>query len=238
MTGSTAEMIQERLKMLRMVFHSLNSEWEDLQVRFGSSLGLASTIDQGDLFLEMANQALDDEASGTMHQTNQPAADVHKPAICFESEANIGCDSQETLTTANNPHIFIRTFGHFDVFVDGEAILFHHSKAKELLALLVDRRGGFVGATEAISCLWEDEPANSTTLSRCRKAAMHLRETLCANGIENLMETVSGKRRIRVGICVCDYYQYLHRTADNSYKTPDSYLSEYSWAENTVAREH
>ena len=41
-----------------------------------------------------------------------------------------------------NVHIFIRTFGYFDVFVDGVPILFRSEKAKELLALLVDRRGG------------------------------------------------------------------------------------------------
>lgn len=34
-----------------------------------------------------------------------------------------------------NAHIFIRTFGYFDVFVDGVPILFRSEKAKELLAL-------------------------------------------------------------------------------------------------------
>ena len=37
------------------------------------------------------------------------------------------------------PHIFIRTFGYFDLFIDGVAVSFNRSKAKEMLAFLVDR---------------------------------------------------------------------------------------------------
>jgi hypothetical protein len=37
--------------------------------------------------------------------------------------------------------VFIRTFGYFDIFVNSHPIEFSCSKAKELLALLVDRGG-------------------------------------------------------------------------------------------------
>ena len=48
----------------------------------------------------------------------------------------------------------------YDVFINGQAILIPHAKAKELLALLVHRRGGFVTQHEIIAHLWEDEEAN------------------------------------------------------------------------------
>lgn len=237
LSGISTEILQERLNMLGMICNSLNSEWPDLQVRFGSNLGLASQIEQGDVFLEKANQLLQREETETLHRIT-PFTQNGQAAVAYPGNAaSNGCNSREELTVKVKHHIFIRTFGHFDVFVDGEAILFNHSKAKELLALLVDRRGGFVGSTEAISCLWEDEPANNTTLARCRKAAFHLRETLQKHGIEYLMETVNGKRRITSGNCDCDYYQYLQHVTDGSHQIPDSYLCEYSWAENTVAHE-
>ena len=44
------------------------------------------------------------------------------------------------LTKMEGKRIVIRTFGYFDIFVDGETIPFSCKKAKELLALLVDRR--------------------------------------------------------------------------------------------------
>ena len=43
--------------------------------------------------------------------------------------------------TAGAGRICIRTFGYFDVFVEGKPIAFRNKKSKELLALLVDRRG-------------------------------------------------------------------------------------------------
>ena len=46
------------------------------------------------------------------------------------------------LTKMEGKRIVIRTFGYFDIFVDGETIPFSCKKAKELLALLVDRMGG------------------------------------------------------------------------------------------------
>ena len=44
------------------------------------------------------------------------------------------------LTKMEEKRIVIRTFSYFDIFVDGETIPFSCKKAKELLALLVDRR--------------------------------------------------------------------------------------------------
>ena len=42
------------------------------------------------------------------------------------------------LTKMEGKRIVIRTFGYFDIFVDGETIPFSCKKAKELLALLVE----------------------------------------------------------------------------------------------------
>lgn len=53
-----------------------------------------------------------------------------------------------------NERVFIKTFGRFDVFVDGLAIHFKSSKSKELLALLVDNQGGVITMEVAISILW------------------------------------------------------------------------------------
>ena len=80
-------------------------------------------------------------------------------------------DSMEDIDTSHSPAseseeylvtkgIYIRTFGYFEVFVNGEALLIQNAKAKELLAILVDRRGVYVSQADLISCLWEDEPVN------------------------------------------------------------------------------
>ena len=40
--------------------------------------------------------------------------------------------------------VHFRTFGRFDVFINGESVHFPNAKAKELLALCIDHRGGKV----------------------------------------------------------------------------------------------
>lgn len=41
----------------------------------------------------------------------------------------------------SSDHIVVQTFGNFEIFVDGETLVFHRVKAKELLAYLIDRNG-------------------------------------------------------------------------------------------------
>lgn len=129
----------------------------------------------------------------------------------------------------------IRTFGYFDVFVDDKPIAFRNEKSKELLALLVDRRGGFVSSEEAIGFLWEDEPANSVTLARYRKVALRLKNLLEEYGISEIVESVNGKRRIATEKVQCDLYDYLTGREEHAQLFKGSYLTNYSWGETTLA---
>ncbi len=136
---------------------------------------------------------------------------------------------------AEGRKIEIRTFGYFDIFVNGKPVPFKSSKAKELLAILVDRRGGYVTAGEAISYLWENEDANKVTLARYRKVAMRLKNELKENGIQDLVITSEGKRCINQKIVKCDLYDYLSDREKNSELFRGSYLLNYSWGEFTLS---
>lgn len=130
--------------------------------------------------------------------------------------------------------VFIRTFGYFDVFVDGTPIPFRHKKSKELLALLVDRKGGYVSSEEAIGFLWEEEPIHSLTLARYRKVALRLKNTLEAYGISDIVESVDGKRRIVTSKVRCDLYDYLSKEEVYQSLFKGNYLTNYSWGETTL----
>lgn len=134
-----------------------------------------------------------------------------------------------------NKRVYIRTFGYFDVFIDGKAILIQHAKAKELLALLVDRRGGFVTSRDIIAGLWENEDADKVTLARCRKVFMLLNETLKAYGIEDILESNKGSRRIKPEMVNCDLYNYLSGLKEFSHLYKGVYMQNYSWSELTIA---
>ena len=150
---------------------------------------------------------------------------------------HLGCIIRSDLDeTARPKRVWVRTFGFFDVFVDGKAMPFRSAKAKELLALLVDRRGGFVSSSEAIGCLWEDEPANNVTRARCRKVAMLLLNELKEYGVADIVESSgNGSRRIvpeRVG---CDLFEYLAGKPEAAGSFKGAYLTNYSWGEFTLA---
>lgn len=55
-------------------------------------------------------------------------------------------------------HISIKTFGMFDIYVDDRPVSFRLSKAKEILAYLVDRQGVGVTRSEVFATVWEDQP--------------------------------------------------------------------------------
>ena len=133
-----------------------------------------------------------------------------------------------------NRTVQIRTFGYFDVFVGEKPVAFRNKKSKELLALLVDRRGGYVTSEEAIGFLWEDEPANTVTMSRYRKVALRLKNTLEEYGISDIVESVDGKRRIVMEKVQCDLYQYCSGKEEYAGLFRGSYLTNYSWGETTL----
>ncbi len=141
---------------------------------------------------------------------------------------------RKTAGGESRPGIYIRTFGYFDVFVGDKPIAFRNKKAKELLALLVDRRGGYITSEEAIGFLWENEPVNAVTLSRYRKEALRLKNTLEEHGIADVMESVDGKRRIVTEKVRCDLYDYLSGKEEFAPLFKGSYLTNYSWGEITL----
>ena len=167
-------------------------------------------------------------------------------AICSEKEPNANSSRYVMLypvesssevskpTLPENRTVSIRTFGYFDVFVGDTPIAFRNKKSKELFALLVDRKGGYVTSEEAISFLWEDEPTNTLTLSRYRKVALRLKSTLEEYGISDIVEAIDGKRRIVMDKVECDLYNYLSGKEEYSQLFKGSYLTNYSWGEMTL----
>lgn len=157
-------------------------------------------------------------------------------AVCTEAGENelryVLLYEVERKASKQEQAVVIRTFGYFDVFVEGKAIAFRNEKSKELLALLVDRRGGFVTSSEAISYLWEDEAVSQLTLARYRKVALRLKNLLEEYGIAHIVETVDGKRRIVPQNVSCDLFDYL---AGQKELFKGSYLLNYSWGEVTAA---
>lgn len=58
------------------------------------------------------------------------------------------------LRRRQNKRFFFRTFGAFDMLVDGEPVRFRSAKAKELMALCLYRQGCPASIHEIVECMW------------------------------------------------------------------------------------
>jgi hypothetical protein len=178
---------------------------------------------------------------GTEHPGNEKSAEKmeakNKSArkLADENEMLEYLATSDEAIKNSDARIFVRTFGHFDLFLDGRPINFSSAKEKELMALLIDRRGGTLTSGEAISYLWEDEEVNDRVARRYRKLAMGLKNTLTKYGIENILINHHGIRSIDVSAIVCDYYELLKGNSDYQNSFHNLYMSDYSWAEETLA---
>ncbi len=130
-------------------------------------------------------------------------------------------------------HVFVKTFGYFDVFVDGKSVNFSSAKSKELLALLVDRNGGIVNTEQAISVLWEGRKYDETVQSLFRKVLRSLRASLEEAGISDILVDNRNQRSVDKSKFVCDYYELLENGKNENTKYFGQYMEQYPWAKST-----
>ncbi|WP_411681549.1 response regulator [Clostridium thailandense] len=102
--------------------------------------------------------------------------------------------------------LFIQCFGEFEVFVNGEAMTWKNSKAKEVLAFLVHKNGVPVGWERIVDAIWPD--FNSEKAQTNFHATTYLlRKRLSEAGISHILECVRGNYRIVTDKVNCDIYQ-------------------------------
>lgn len=132
--------------------------------------------------------------------------------------------------------IFIKTFGYFDVFVDGKSVVFTSAKSKELLALLVDRNGGVVSTEQAVSVLWGGREYDETVQSLFRKVLKSLRTALEEVGASDILVDNRNQRSVDKSKFACDYYDFLAEGASSGVNFFGEYMTQYRWAEDTKNR--
>ena len=135
------------------------------------------------------------------------------------------------LFTGFKQKAFARTFGHFDLFEGGKPVLFHSAKAKELLALLVDRQGGTVTTEQSIAILWPERPFDEATQNLCCKTSKTLSDELERHGLGDLLLTARGVRSVNTAQLDCDLYDLLSGDPAARKLFLGDYMLNYSWSE-------
>ena len=131
---------------------------------------------------------------------------------------------------AKTARIAARTFGNFDLLVDGTPVRFETAKCKELLAYLIDRQGSCVTRAEAVSVLWEDRPYDRGMQKQIDVYIRRLRGTLQRYGIGEIFELKRGTMRIRPEKISCDAWRFFDGDREVIRRYRGEYMNGYSWA--------
>lgn len=127
--------------------------------------------------------------------------------------------------------LWIKTFGNFEVFVNGQPLAFEREKAKEMLAYLVDRSGASVTTEQLAVVLWEDRAYDRTLKNYVSTVLGSLRKTLRKVGKEDILIKTRNHLSVNPDKIKCDAYDYEKGIvpAVNSFR--GEYMVNYSWAE-------
>lgn len=132
----------------------------------------------------------------------------------------------------------VRCFGQFEVFWQGEPLIFKRRQTKELLAFLIDKEGTACTAEQISTALWEDETDMQAAQANIRLLVSDLRVKLSSIGMEDVLIRSSKQTAIRRDMVDCDYYRMLDGDISAVNAFYGEYMAQYGWAELSEGRLH
>ena len=172
-------------------------------------------------FSEYAGDAMKMHASGY----------IMKPVTKEKVEEELA-DLRFPIEPKSNAILRVQCFGNFDVFTpDGKPVHFERSKAKEIFAYLVHRRGSSCTIKEIAAALFEDEPYDKKQQAYLQTLMSALTKSLKKIGAEKCLNKSYNSLSVNVDTLDCDYYRFqeLDAGAVNAYQ--NEYMSQYYWAD-------
>ena len=126
----------------------------------------------------------------------------------------------------------VQCFGNFEALHNGRSLPFKRKKAKELLAVLVDRNGAGMTAKQICAILFPEDTDDSKNAAYLRQLILDLKKTLKTIHAENVMQHDTPYYRINTNLVKCDYFSFLE-TGKPEFR--GEYMTQYSWAEERCA---
>ena len=159
---------------------------------------------------------------------------VLKPATADSIAAEL---TQLRYAECYNGHkrVFAQTFGNFELFVDGKPVEFKYTKTKEVVAILVNRRGAQTTNGEIIGDLWEDEGDPEKKLSYLRNLRQDLVNTFTRLKLDGVILKQRGSMAIATDRIECDLYDWLEKKDRSKYTYTGEYMNQYSWSEYYIS---
>ena len=144
---------------------------------------------------------------------------------------------EKVMANANEPHVRLRVtcFGGFEVYAGDRRLAFRRRRAKELLAMLIDRRGTGVSVRDGAANLWPDAPYDNSKRSYYQSIVRSLREVLDEVGAGDVLVKSWNNLAVNPKLIDCDLYRALDGDASAMAAFHHNYLPSYEWSEETSA---
>ncbi len=133
------------------------------------------------------------------------------------------------------PRVRVKTFGNFEIFIDGQVVKFHRSKSKEVFAYLIDRQGSGATRAEIFAALYEDDEYDRPKQKQLDVIIRSLKDTLREYHIEYTIEVLNGSLRVVPEKVDCDLYRFFEGDEEAATSYRGEYMSNYAWAMMTEA---
>ena len=140
-------------------------------------------------------------------------------------------DLRHSAVQKKHKRVFAQTFGNFELFVDGQPVVFKYSKTKEIVALLVNNRGAQTTNGEIIATLWEDEGDPEKKGSYLSNLRQDLQNTFSRLKLNGILLKQRGSLAIAADRIECDLYDWLEKRQESRYHYLGDYMNQYSWPE-------
>ena len=160
-----------------------------------------------------------------LHASGYLMKPITVDAVQKEIDHIKGVKSAEKLLTVN-------CFGNFEVLHNGEILTFKRKKAKELLAILIDRNGAGMTSKQICAILFPDDTDDTKNAAYLRQLVLDLKNTLRTIRAEEVFRHDTPYYRIDTNLVKCDYHSFLETGKP---KFHGEYMTQYSWAEETCA---
>lgn len=118
----------------------------------------------------------------------------------------------------SKPNVQIKCLGGFEIFIDGKQIPFKVSKAKELLAYLINAQGKSLGWMTIADDLWPDTFDDKKLMNNFHVASYSLRTFLTEKNIIEIFDYSRNLYRVDITKFECDFIK-LHEVYNEYRKT-------------------
>ena len=160
-----------------------------------------------------------------LHASGYLMKPITVDAVQKEIDHIKGVKSAEKLLTVN-------CFGNFEVLHNGEILTFKRKKAKELLAILIDRNGAGMTSKQICAILFPDDTDDTKNAAYLRQLVLDLKNTLRTIRAEEVFRHDTPYYRVDTNLVKCDYLSFLENGKPQFH---GEYMTQYSWAEETCA---